>query len=309
MDQPAPLISVITPAYNAARFIRRAIDSALGQDGVSVEMVIADDGSQDETLAAVRALGERDERVRAVALPANAGPSKARNAALDAARGEWVAILDADDAILPGRLRHMLDVAASTGADVVLDNFYYYKLATGERDGPGLAEAPGPEMLGFERFVAGARPYAPEADYGLLQPLIRRSFLESHGIRYPAASRHGEDFLFMVDLYLAGAKVALTRVPGYLYTTRSSGWSRTRVNYDTQVRDIERLLERDGIRDDRKLRAVLLQRGRALQRLAAEHGVNRCVYGRDLAGLAKLLLSNRWAMPELVRVVRERFAS
>ena len=39
------------------------------------------------------------------------------------------------------------------------------------------------------------------------------------------------------------------------------------------------------------------------------HGVNRCVYGRDLAGLAKLLLSNRWAMPELVRVVRERFAS
>src|SRR4051794_8106307 len=110
MDQHPTLISVITPAYNAAGFIQRAIDSALGQEGVAVEMVVADDGSQDDTLATVRALGERDPRVRAVALEANGGPSKARNAALDAAGGEWVAILDADDAILPGRLRHMLAV-------------------------------------------------------------------------------------------------------------------------------------------------------------------------------------------------------
>lgn len=308
MDRPEPLIRVITPAYNAAGFIGRAIDSALGQEGVSVEMVIADDGSGDDTLAVVRALGRQEPRIRPVALTANGGPSKARNAALDAARGEWVAILDADDAILPGRLRHMLEVAEATGADLVLDNFFYYKLDTGQMHGPGLAERPGPERLSLERFIDGARPYAPEADYGLLQPLIRRRFLEDHRIRYPAASRHGEDFLFMIDAYLAGAEVALTRAPGYLYTTRSSGLSRTRVNYDTQVRDIERLLEREGIKGYPKLLAALRQRGRALQRLSAQHGVNRCVYDRDAGGLAKLLLSNRWAVPELVRVVRDRFA-
>src|SRR5205085_2570897 len=130
--------------------------SALGQEGVPVEMVIADDGSKDDTLTVVRELGKQDPRIRSVALGANGGPSKARNAALDAARGEWVAILDADDAILPGRLRHMLDVAETTGADAVLDNFFYYKLDTGERHGPGLAERPGPERLSLERFIDGA---------------------------------------------------------------------------------------------------------------------------------------------------------
>src|SRR4051812_4115270 len=106
-----PLISVIMPAYNAAGFISRAIDSALEQEGVALEVVVADDASRDDTLAVIRAWGERDGRVRCVGLDVNGGPARARNAAIEAARGEWIAVLDADDAILPGRLAHMLDAA------------------------------------------------------------------------------------------------------------------------------------------------------------------------------------------------------
>ena len=112
----------------------------------------------------------------------------------------------------------------------------------------------------------------------------------------------------MVELFLAGARVALTSVPGYLYTTRSSGLSRTRVDYSTQIRDIEGLLGREGIKGNARLAAVLRQRGRALRRLEAEHGVNRCVYGRD-AGRAGEAAGDEplGGLPELVRVVRRRF--
>jgi succinoglycan biosynthesis protein ExoO len=309
MDRPRCLISVITPAYNSEGFIRRAVNSALMQENIALEVVIVDDSSDDGTLMILRELEARDRRIRAAALDANGGPAKARNTAIEMARGDWVAVLDADDAILPGRVRHMLNVAQATGADIVLDNFFFYKRETGDCYGPALVAGPDTHLLTLEQFVAGARPYATEADYGLLKPMMRRQFLNKHRIRYPVTSRHGEDFLLMVECFLAGGRVALTRVPGYLYTTRSSGQSRTRVDYNAQVRDTIALLERDGVKEDSRLRAVLKKRARALRRLAAEHGVKRCVYGRDAGGLARLVLSNRWATPELIRVVRDRFAA
>jgi succinoglycan biosynthesis protein ExoO len=307
MPQPSPLISVITPAYNAGGFIGRALGSALAQP-VALEAVVVDDASSDDTLARLRTWADGDPRVRVLALPRNGGPAQARNAALDAARGDWAAVLDADDAFLPGRLPHMLQVGETLGADVVLDNFYFYRRETDTRHGPGLAQAGAPALLTLERYIAGARPYTAEADFGLLKPLFRRAFLDGHGLRYPAGTRHGEDFLLMIELFLAGARVALTRTPGYLYTTRSSGQSRTRIDYGSQIADARRLRGRDGVRQDARLQAALRQRGTALRRLEAEHGVNRCIYGRDLAGLTRLLLSNRWAGPELARLLRQRFA-
>jgi glycosyltransferase involved in cell wall biosynthesis len=94
------LVSIIIPAYNAAAYVVEAIDSVLAQDYPHKEIVVVNDGSKDNTLEILRGYGDR---IRIVD-QANAGPPKARNAALAAVQGEFVAFLDADDIWLPGKL-------------------------------------------------------------------------------------------------------------------------------------------------------------------------------------------------------------
>jgi len=97
-------VSVVVPCFNAARWIRDAIDSVLAQTYDDVELVVADDGSTDESPAVVRSYGGRLRYLR----QENAGPSAARNLALRAATGEYVALLDADDRFHPTKLARQL---------------------------------------------------------------------------------------------------------------------------------------------------------------------------------------------------------
>jgi glycosyltransferase involved in cell wall biosynthesis len=99
-------VSVIVPCFNGARFLREAIDSALAQTYADVEVVVADDGSTDESVAIVASYGDRVRGLR----QRNAGPSAARNLALGAATGEYVALLDADDRYHPHKLERQVDL-------------------------------------------------------------------------------------------------------------------------------------------------------------------------------------------------------
>lgn len=96
----APLVSVIMPAYNTARYIREAIDSVLGQDYPAKELIVIDDGSTDGTLDLVRSYGD----CVTLLTQQNQGSAVARNAGLAAARGDYIAFLDSDDVWLPGKL-------------------------------------------------------------------------------------------------------------------------------------------------------------------------------------------------------------
>ncbi|MFO0582485.1 MAG: glycosyltransferase family 2 protein [Anaeromyxobacter sp.] len=92
-----PLVSVITPAYNAERFIGQAIASVRAQSMPDWEMVVADDGSTDGTIGIVQELAARDPRITLLRMPRNGGPGPARTAAIERARGRFLAFLDADD--------------------------------------------------------------------------------------------------------------------------------------------------------------------------------------------------------------------
>lgn len=95
-----PLISVTIPAYNAATTLAETLESVLAQDHPSFEVVVVDDGSRDETAAVARRYAPR---VRVVQ-KSNGGLADARNAGVHAARGELIALLDADDLCTPDRL-------------------------------------------------------------------------------------------------------------------------------------------------------------------------------------------------------------
>jgi glycosyltransferase involved in cell wall biosynthesis len=97
----APLVSVVIPSFNHARFLGQAVGSVLDQTCAELELVVVDDGSTDESRAILRTL--RDPRVR-IELQENAGAHAAINRGLALARGELLAILNSDDRFAPGRL-------------------------------------------------------------------------------------------------------------------------------------------------------------------------------------------------------------
>lgn len=99
-----PNVSVVIPAYNAARHVAGAIESALAETDVDVEVIVVDDGSQDDTADVARAVSPRVRVLRR----GNGGPGAARNAGIAAARAPLVAFLDADDRWRPGGLARRL---------------------------------------------------------------------------------------------------------------------------------------------------------------------------------------------------------
>ena len=117
---PAPLVSVLVPAWNAGRSLPRALDSLLADGEANLQVVVVDDASTDDTVAVVEAIAARDPRVELVRSPVNGGPSAARNLGLPLLRGEWMTFLDADDRLLPGALDAFLHAATTTDALAVV---------------------------------------------------------------------------------------------------------------------------------------------------------------------------------------------
>ena len=97
------VVSVIMPTYHAAKWVSRPIDSVIAQTYPHVELIVVDDGSQDDTVAVVRDKLTRDFRNhwQIIELGTNRGPSAARNVGLGAASGSWVQFIDSDDLIPP----------------------------------------------------------------------------------------------------------------------------------------------------------------------------------------------------------------
>jgi glycosyltransferase involved in cell wall biosynthesis len=110
-----PLVSVIVPAYNAAKYLAQNIESVLRQTYRNFELLVVDDGSTDDTAEVVARYGDRVIYFR----KPNGGGASARNYGIARSRGEFIAPLDADDYWLPGKLERTMAVFEKTAADVV----------------------------------------------------------------------------------------------------------------------------------------------------------------------------------------------
>lgn len=120
-----PKVSVIVPAYNYGRYLPEAIRSIQAQDEQDLEILVIDNGSTDDTADVLARL--QDPRIRVITLSPNRGLSVAINVGLDAAEGEYIAYLDADDRWLPGKLAKQLRLLESEpDVGVVFCNFYRF---------------------------------------------------------------------------------------------------------------------------------------------------------------------------------------
>ncbi|MFN7999123.1 MAG: glycosyltransferase family A protein [Bryobacteraceae bacterium] len=142
------LVSVVIPAWNRAAFLGEAIASALGQEGGTVEVIVVDDGSSDETAEVAERFGEPVRVLR----QAHAGIGAARNRGVAAARGEWLAFLDADDVWPPGKLRLQ---RAALDADSTLDMVFGHAVefnGVNEDSPPTPALLPGTSLIRMASF-------------------------------------------------------------------------------------------------------------------------------------------------------------
>lgn len=219
----AASVSVIMAAWNAADFIEPAIRSALDQEGVEVEVIVIDDASCDATGDVVRAIGDR--RVIYERQAVNTGPAGARNRGLALARHDWICVLDSDDALRPGRLLRLARAGETCAADLVSDNFLIVGPKGEAR--PFLEEEADGSTVEIDAacFLQQNLLFRTPRPLGYLKPLMRRSFVQGHGLAYDPALRIGEDFQLVLEALLAGARYVRVRWPGYLYTAREGSIS------------------------------------------------------------------------------------
>jgi len=298
-------VSVVIAAYNAAPFLERAVISALEQTNIRLDLIIVDDGSEDQT-STVMKQWESDDRVQLISLGQNKGPASARNAGFQQARHDWIAVLDADDAYLPGRLSHLVASGERSRADVVADNFFFFDLASGKRH-PALKLEDSEQVVSLESYVEHARPFRPDADYGLLKPIFRKTFLKDRNLEYPASARHGEDFELMLSALLHGARLLLCKDAYYLYTNRSSGLSRTKVDYPAQIARAKEFMDLPQLKENARVRELLRLRAAALTSLQMERRVQALRASQANFRLVTSLLGEKEGWRWIARRVRKRF--
>lgn len=290
----APSISVCIPAYQAEKFVAAAIDSALAQEPAPFEVLVCDDGSTDDTSGVVAAYGDRVRLLR----QANGGEAAARNALWRAARGEYVAYLDADDVYLPGRLAA---VQALLVADPALD------LVTTDAYITVDGEVVGRRYEGDQQFATtDQRRAILRSNFVFGHAVVRRALLEELG-GYDPDIHHATDWEMWVRMVLHGARLGLVPEPLAEYRLHVNAMSvqRLRMSHG-RVLILEKTLRRDDLSPTERSEATtaLARERRRYEREALLHALGPSAKGGPDAtrAAARAVLSGDGHGPKL-RVV------
>jgi succinoglycan biosynthesis protein ExoO len=213
----APRVSVIVPYLRAEATIARAISSVLAQSMSDLEIVAISDGSTDGSSKIVESFATTDARVRSLRLENNRGPAHARNRAIEAARGQWIAVLDADDWFATDRLEGLLQAVGD--APIVVDNLMGIDPADATETEALYATLP--DAL-TSADIAAQTVTGSQYNYGYLKPMYRRDFVTSRSLRYDEKLRTAEDLLFLLECSLLSGPIKTMNRPGYFYNLQFS---------------------------------------------------------------------------------------
>ncbi|HEV7322581.1 MAG TPA: glycosyltransferase family 2 protein [Ensifer sp.] len=297
MTRSAPDVSFVIAAYNAADTIRRAIDSALAQEGVDVEVIVIDDCSSDDTCAVVEDVA--DPRVRLLRLARNCGPGGARNAGLDVARGDWIAILDADDTVSPRRLKRMTELASAAAAEIAVDNIDVANLDGRVERMFTDAMLARHGTLTLEAFIGSNVLFRSTYNFGYMKPVFKRQFLNTPRLRFEEGIRIGEDYILLASALALGGRCVVDPSAGYCYHVRKGSISRV-----LEISHVETMMaaDRDFVAKHAlgpNAMTMQHQRERSLREARAFLCLVEHLKSRSLIGAARVAMSNPMALRHL----------
>ena len=256
-----PTVTVLIPAFDAGRFVGEMMDSVLSTVGPSVEILVIDDGSTDDTAAVLASYDDR--RIR-VLHQDNRGLVATLNRGLDEARGEFVARLDADDWMVRGRIEAQLAAMAADPRLVSVGTDYVLVFPDGTES--ARIRMPATDAACRERLSLASCHCGPSV-------LLRMAPIRRAGLYFDESARHAEDYEMWTRLTEVGTLANLP-VRGYRYrihddqvsTVHSAAqrkvhlavaerYARARGHDPVPERKLEELLWPEGPRATRTLRA------------------------------------------------------
>lgn len=211
-----PLISIVTPCYNASEFISQTIESVLSQSYSDWEMIIVDDHSTDQSADIVKSYSDKDDRIVLLSTERNTGsPAIPRNIGIDNSKGKYIALLDADDIWYPNKLADQLSLMQSKRCRISYTNG---------------------EMMDENGNILREMKKAEWVDY---RRTLKRNELSCSSVMFEKESigdlrfenRPKEDFVFWIQLMnKTGLKAYNTNSVLYAYRLVDNSRSRNKTN-------------------------------------------------------------------------------
>lgn len=295
-------------SYNSREYLEECVNSALAQADVTCEVLIVDDGSSDGSDALAESLAEADERVRFFRTPSNRGPGGARNIALENMRGDWYAVLDSDDLLVPERSARLITAAKDNQADMVADDLLLF--GEGMKTTAFLENSSLPDtMLTLEAYFRDSAMYGSSPNPGFLKPMIARTLIERTGIRYDESLRVAEDDDLVIRLLMAGARYYLSPHAGYRYRKHAQSIShRLSPKHAAAMGKRATMLENE-VRAAGLNSAAFQNRQKAMrQAVAFTQAIENLKQGRPFAALGQVLRepgsAKHFSMPIKARLTR-----
>lgn len=211
-----PLISVIIPVYNVKKYLRRCVESVIGQSYKNLEIILVDDGSPDGCFEICEQLKQEDERI-VVLHKENGGLSDARNTGIDIARGEYIMFVDSDDYINSNMAESLYKRIKEEHSEMAIANFAFVD----ERDAVCKESANVVnEVWDKKRFWS--EMYGGKHIFCVVawNKLYRADLFKT--IRFPKNRLHEDEFVIF-DLINQCSKISVLEEKHYFYLQRANG--------------------------------------------------------------------------------------
>lgn len=265
-------VSVIVPVYNSRKYLKECIESIINQDLEEIELILVNDGSTDNSLDICQKYAMKDSRIKIIDKQ-NGGVSSARNAGIDAAKGEFIGFVDSDDWINPEMYSNMYKKVKETGSDICICNFFedYFGYSI-----PNILKINKNillkddiindlilNMIALNDIDSNSLPIMGN----VWRLLINREIIKKNNIKFPLNIHFMEDFLFCINVFLKCTQISIDSGYYYHYCYNNISASRGYIKdmYKVQVdvfKQLENILQKHNLitiaKDRLKLRYINL---------------------------------------------------